>query len=84
MAYNNRGVVSFLEERYDKACEDFTKATELNKSNSEAYINRAYVYLKTGKNTLAVSDLKSGCDLGNKVGCTALKELLGGALPYVQ
>jgi tetratricopeptide (TPR) repeat protein len=76
MAYNNRGVSYFLQNMQDKAFEDYTKAIELDNNNSEAYINRAYVHLRNGNQSFAISDLQKGCDLGNNVGCDTLHDVL--------
>ena len=51
--------------KYEDAITDFAKAIELNKSNMEAYNNRAVCYNKLKDTAHMCIDLKSACDLGD-------------------
>ncbi len=55
-AYYNRGSLYFNLKQYEKAIEDYTKATELDSELKEAYIGRAKVYRLLDKPELAELD----------------------------
>ncbi len=53
----------------------FSKAIELNQTYTNAYINRGNLYVRTGRNVLAMADFRKACDLKNERGCNALRTL---------
>jgi tetratricopeptide (TPR) repeat protein len=63
VAYNNRGVVFFKENRNDLAIKDFTKGIQLNPVNWNAYYNRGNAFANESKNAEAVSDFTSAIRL---------------------
>jgi type IV pilus biogenesis/stability protein PilW len=64
-AYNNRGFAYGNLEKYDQALHDFERAITLNRDNAWIFYNRALIYLKMGKNAMAITDLELSLQLEN-------------------
>src|SRR4030042_1535871 len=56
-AYFNLGRTRSRLQAYNSAVEDFSRAIELNSENSEAYLNRAIIYLQLDEKQKALIDL---------------------------
>ena len=69
------GVASYKREFYYEATNYFSKAIELEPNSTVHYLNRGYAYMKIGMQSLAVSDFKKACDLGDEDACRQLKTL---------
>ncbi|MDD3729719.1 MAG: tetratricopeptide repeat protein, partial [Endomicrobiaceae bacterium] len=59
----NRGNINFKNNKYQEALEDFSKAIDLNSSNSQIYLARAGVYLVLKDIALALEDLNKALEL---------------------
>lgn len=64
-AYNNRAVSYRHKGQYDRAIENCNKAIDINPNYALAYDNRGYTYMKLNKTSMACSDWKKACELGN-------------------
>jgi tetratricopeptide (TPR) repeat protein len=74
-AYGWCGIASYGREFYYEAVNYFGEAIELNPNSAIYYLNRGYAYMKIGGQSLAVSDFKKACDLGDEDGCKQLRVL---------
>ncbi len=63
-AYNNRGMISMEEGKYDEAIWDFSRATEIDPGFALAYNNRARAYLEKRDYDQAILDLETALALG--------------------
>jgi Flp pilus assembly protein TadD len=50
---------------YQRALEDFNEAIRLKSDYTDAYNNRAFVYLTHGNKELGCFDARKACELGN-------------------
>ena len=75
-ALSNRGFSLMLQGQYDKAVESYNSAIMLDGNRAAAYIRRAQVMLKMGKDRDAASDLRKGCELGSETACVELEKLV--------
>ncbi|MCX5848821.1 MAG: tetratricopeptide repeat protein [Deltaproteobacteria bacterium] len=70
-AYNNLGVTYTDLGQYQLAIDNYNEATRLKPDYTDAYNNRAIVYLNQGNSVSGCSDAQKACELGN---CAALKD----------
>jgi len=63
-AYNNRGGVYVVLQKYELALDDFNQALALTPDYAKAYNNRAYVYAKMGKYDQAIDDVNQALTVG--------------------
>lgn len=64
IAYFNKGNVLFEMEDFDGAAEAYSKALELKSDFGEAYYNRGYIELKSGRRAEGIADLSKAGELG--------------------
>ncbi len=62
-AYNNRGMISMEQGKYDEAIWDFSRATEIDPRFASAYSNRARAYVVKGNYEQAIRDLDAALAL---------------------
>jgi len=62
-AYNNRGIASAREGRYETAIAQFTRAFQRNPVFAEAYYNRGFVDLAIGQLGQAISDFTKAVEI---------------------
>jgi len=62
MSYNNRGV-TFLQDQWEQAIADFSKAIALKPDYAEAFFNRGQTYAKHERPELALPDLDRAIEL---------------------
>ena len=74
-AYNDRGLVFQIMGKFDNALNDFNKSLILDPNNPKVYVNRGKVYLETDCGSLAASDFRQACGMGDENGCLALKKM---------
>ena len=74
-AYNNRGIASAKEGRYEAAIAWFTRAFQRNPVFAEAYYNRGLVGLAIGQLGLAISDFTKAVEI--KTGFTECYSIRG-------
>ncbi len=75
-AYAYHDLVYHHKSQYEKAIVDYNKAIALNPNDVGAYTNRGVAYALSGNMGRAISDLQKACDMGNEIGCKALKMAL--------
>ena len=63
------GVAFYEKAIYFEATRYFDKAIELEPNSAIYYLNRGHAKIKMGSQSLAVSDFKKACDLGEEDGC---------------
>lgn len=61
--YNHRGMGYFVQSRYDKALNDFSKAIEFDEQNSNGYNNRGMTYRILHEYDKAISDFERALEL---------------------
>jgi tetratricopeptide (TPR) repeat protein len=69
------GVAFYEKAIYFEAIRYFDKAIELEPNSAIYYLNRGHSYKKMGRQSLAVSDFKKACDLGEEDGCKQVRVL---------
>ena len=74
-AYNNRGWAYFLKGIFDLAIQDCNQALLLDPDFATAYHTRGMAYKGKGSFDMAKNDFQKSCELGNKNGCQACREL---------
>jgi tetratricopeptide (TPR) repeat protein len=74
-AYTWCGNVYYKKKSYYEASEYFSKAIAIVPNNAIFYLNRGYAQFKIGNKSMAASDFKKACELGNEDGCNQLKVL---------
>ncbi len=57
----------------DRALEDLNRALQLDDHYASAYGTRGNIYLRAGNRELVLSDFQKACDLGDRLGCDALR-----------
>ncbi len=75
VAYFNKGNVLFELEEYALAENAYTKAIDIKPDFGEAYYNRGYIALKTGRQTEGVADLGKAGELGILPAYNVLKRI---------
>lgn len=77
MAYCNRGMRYELQNQYDKAIMDYTKAIEINPNNAVAYGRRGRSYAMQGQYDKALADLIKSIEIDPNYdeACKALQAL---------
>jgi tetratricopeptide (TPR) repeat protein len=65
-AWNNRGVVHYLQGEYEAALRDYTKALELKPDYAEAWNNRGNARLDKGAHVEAIADFDQALKLGQR------------------
>ena len=91
MAYNNRGYVHELEERFEDALKDYDRALELEPAQVLTYLNRGNTFDKMSRITDAVNDYRKATELDPvnpgawaNIGLTyGNRGAVGHALPYL-
>jgi TolA-binding protein len=74
-AYAWCGNVYYVKKSYYEASEYFSKAIAIVPNNAVLYLNRGQAQFKIGNKSMAASDFKKACELGNEDGCKQLKVL---------
>ena len=74
-AYNSRGRAYLKKDLFDHTIKDCSNALQLNPEMATAYYTRGMAYKAQGLLDMAGKDFQKSCDLANKSGCKALKEL---------
>lgn len=86
-AYIERGGVYYEKGQYTKAIDDYTQAINayenyIKPNNvvvlfdfSIPFVERGLAYRMLGNIKMAISDFQRACDMGNEIGCKALKAL---------
>jgi tetratricopeptide (TPR) repeat protein len=67
--YSWCGSVYYAIGSYREASEYFSKAIAINPNKAVYYLNRGYANSKIGNRSMALSDFKKACELGNREGC---------------
>ena len=62
-AYNNRGNLYYLQQKYDLALADYNKAIDINPNYANAYNNRGNLYYDQQKYDLALADYNKAIEL---------------------
>jgi tetratricopeptide (TPR) repeat protein len=65
-AYGGRGFIFNLRGKYDRACDDFSKAIEINATNATAYNSRGWANLWLGAYNMAISDYQEAIRFNSK------------------
>jgi tetratricopeptide (TPR) repeat protein len=60
----NRGIVKGKMKSYNEAILDFNSALKINQQNGNAYYNRGYALILSGKNMEGCNDLSKAGELG--------------------
>ena len=74
-AYNNRGWAYLLKGLFDLAIQDCNQALFLDPDLATAYHTRGIAYKGKELFDMANNDFQKSCELGNKNGCQACREL---------
>jgi outer membrane protein OmpA-like peptidoglycan-associated protein len=61
--FNKRGFAYAEQGQYEQAISDFSKALEINSTNTETYYNRGVAYYKQGQNDKAISDFNKALEI---------------------
>jgi tetratricopeptide (TPR) repeat protein len=64
--------------QFDRALDDFARALAWSRNPAAVYINRGDLYLKFGRQDLALADFRKACDLGDAVGCGLVQKATQG------
>ena len=64
LAWYNKGVALFLMENYEDATSAFSRAIELKGDFGEAYFNRGYIALRSGRRAEGIADLSKAGEMG--------------------
>lgn len=82
--YVSRGWIYLIKEQFEKAIEDFHMGLAIDpdskpasKGLASSYAGRGFSYYDKGLVSMAISDFKRACDMGNKEGCDMLRRILG-------
>jgi len=74
-AYNDRGLTYAFAKQYQSALQDYNIAIELYPTFAIARDNRGDLYRAMGENEQAIVDYQQACNLGDKNGCIALRNM---------
>ncbi len=74
-AYGWCGNAYYAKGFYFEASVKFDKAIEIDPSNPIFYLNRGHATAKMGNESMAASDFKKACDLGDEGACKQLRVL---------
>lgn len=74
-AYGNRALAYLALGRPAEALQDLDREIALDPSAARAYLHRGRIHLQNGSRALAAADLRTGCGLGEREACIALRML---------
>jgi S1-C subfamily serine protease/Flp pilus assembly protein TadD len=69
------GNAYYARKSYSDASQYFSKAIAIVPNSAIFYLNRGYAQFNIGNKSMAASDFKKACELGNEDGCKELKVL---------
>lgn len=74
-AYGNRALAYLALGRPSEALQDLDREIALDPSAARAYLHRGRIHLQNGSRALAAADFRTGCGLGEREACIALRML---------